>query len=109
SEVAVVPSQPKAPAAVEQFEAQPETVVATNDEPNEARADVQPGSRSVAVKTSTARKNTRPVKRAVNRSTSAPPAIAINAQAEEPRLNEFDDLEGDGLRLADLVADLDSE
>src|SRR5690606_28559926 len=99
----------KEPAAVEQFEAHPETVVATNDGPNESPADVQAGARSVEVKAPARPKNTRTVKRAVNRSTSAPPAIAINAQAEEPRLNEFDDLEGDGLRLADLVADLDSE
>ena len=108
-EVAVVPSQATTPSVVERLEVQPEKVMAANDEPIEPSEDVQTAPRTVAVNTSTARKSTGPVKRALNRSRSAPPAIAINAQAEELRLNEFDDLEGDGLRLADLVADLDSE
>ena len=109
SEVAAVPTQPEEPAIVEEISVQPERVDMPYKASSETPADLEPTARPVKVKASMGRTKAAPAKRSINRSTTPPPAIAINAQAEEPRLNEFDDLDGDGLRLADLVADLDSE
>lgn len=67
---------------------------------------VKPEFAVAAKKTAKTERKRRPSP--VRRNTSRPQNIGNETQAKAPRLNDFEDLSDDSLRLSDLVADIDT-
>jgi hypothetical protein len=75
------------------------------DEPDQAESEATPVRTSVR----STRPNRNKGRSSRGAARSSPAVVTVNAVEEQaPRLNEFDDLSDDSLRLADLVADLDT-